>query len=43
MAFVSLSPSSQPAAGVSSVHAQTDREVPHFGEGFDGVAGEETF
>lgn len=39
-----LSPvvSSQPAARVSPVHAEADREVPDFGEGSDGAAGEET-
>lgn len=34
--------SSQPAAGVSPVHAEADREVPDLGKGSDGVAGEET-
>lgn len=34
--------SSQPAARVSPVHAEADREVPDFGEGSDGATGEET-
>lgn len=42
MKCVSLSLSSQPAAGVGPVHAEADGEVPDLGEGSDGVAGEET-
>lgn len=35
--------SSQPAAGVSPIHAEADRQVPHLGERYDGAATEETF
>ena len=42
MKYVSLSLSSQPAAGVSPVHAEADGAVPNLGEGSDGVAGEKT-
>lgn len=34
--------SSQPAAGVGSVHAEANGPVSNAGEGSDGVAGEET-
>lgn len=34
--------SSQPAAGVGSIHAEADGAVPNFGERSDGAAGEKT-
>lgn len=42
MSRVSLALSPQPAAGVGPVHAEADGAAPRFGEGSDGVAGEET-
>lgn len=40
---VLLCVSSQPAAGVSPIHAEAGRQVPHLGERSDGATGEETF